>query len=67
MREPTTEELQAMGREVFGRALSGAEAEAFRMRLPYLARTKALLREWAPRLGDCGPATVFRVPEPDSD
>jgi hypothetical protein len=67
MAEPTTAELQAMARRILGREVSPAEAEAHRMRLPYLARTRAMLRDWTRRIGDCEPATVYRVPESDAD
>lgn len=67
MADPTTAELQEMARRVLGREVSAAEAEAHRMRLPYLARTRAMLRDWARRIGECEPATVYRVPEPDGD
>ena len=67
MADPTTAELQDMARRVLGREVSPAEAEAYRTRLPYLARTRAMLREWTRRIGDCEPATVYRVPEPDAD
>lgn len=65
MSDPTSKELQAMAREVFGREVSAAEAEAYRARLPALARTKALLRDWAPHLAGTEPATVYRVANPD--
>ena len=66
MTEPTTEELRKMARDVFGRELSAAEAEFYRTRLPRLARSKTLLREWSARLAGTEPATVYRLPDPDA-
>jgi hypothetical protein len=50
-----------MAREAFGRELSDAQAEAYRGRLPTMARNVDLLRAWERRLGATDPATVQRV------
>ena len=54
-------ELQRMAREVFGRELSAAEAEAYRGRLPTMAENVRRLRRWEQRLRDAEPAQVQRV------
>jgi hypothetical protein len=61
MAKPTTEELKQMAREVFGRELSDAQAEAYRGRLPTMVRNVRRLREWEPRLRPAEPALVKRV------
>ena len=58
MPAPSTAELQQIAREAFGRELSEAEAEAYRARLPTMARNLARLREWERQLGDTPPAQV---------
>jgi hypothetical protein len=46
---------------VFGRELSDAQAEAYRGRLPTMAKNVRLLRDWERRLGTIDPALVQRV------
>jgi hypothetical protein len=58
MPAPTTAELQRMALEAFGRELSEAQAEAYRPRLPTMARNVARLRAWEGKLGDTAPAQV---------
>ena len=58
MPAPSTAELQQIAREAFGRELSGAEAEAYRARLPTMAKNLARLRAWEGQLGDTPPAQV---------
>ena len=65
MTEPTTKDVQEMAREVFGRDLSAEDAAAYGPRLPRVAWTKRLIRDWAGRLGGVEPATVYRVPASD--
>ena len=63
MAGPSIAELQQMAREVFGRELSAAEAEAYRGRLPTMAQNVRRLRQWEPRLRDAEPAQVQRMLE----
>ena len=58
MPAPTTAELQRMARDTFGRELSAAEAEAYRVRLPTMARNIERLRAFAGELRDTAPAQV---------
>jgi hypothetical protein len=58
MPAPSIAELQRMAREAFGRELSEAQAEAYRARLPTMARNVARLRAWEPKLGDTAPAQI---------
>lgn len=58
MTELSTDELRALAREVFGRELSDAEAEAFRPRLPTMVRNVRTIRERARDLGAIEPALV---------
>ena len=67
MAEPTTDELKRMAREVFGRELSDAQAEAYRGRLPTMVRNVQRLRAWEPRLRHAEPALVQRVVSGDRD
>ena len=62
MGQPTAAELQDMVREALGRELSEAEIESYRGRLPTTARCLRIVQDWEARLGDTGPATVYRVP-----
>lgn len=64
MANPSIAELQEMARAVFGRELSEAQAEAYRGRLPTMARIVRRLRELEPRLRDAHPTQTMRVPEP---
>jgi hypothetical protein len=58
MPAPSTAELQQMARDTFGRELSAAEAEAYRVRLPTMARNIERLRAFARELRDTAPAQV---------
>ena len=59
-------ELLRMARQVLGREIDAARVEAFRARLPQMARVKALLEDWGGRLGETEPMTVHRVPLPSN-
>jgi hypothetical protein len=61
MSRPSLDELKRMAREVFGRELSDAQADAYRGRLPTMAKNVRLLRDWERRLGTIDPALVQRV------
>ena len=61
MSRPSRDELRRMARESFGRELSEAQADAYRGRLPTMARNARLLRDWERRLGTLDPAQVQRV------
>ena len=63
MANPTLAELQEMARAVFGRELSEAQAEAYRGRLPTMARIVQRVRTLEPRLRAAHTAQVMRVPE----
>ncbi|MGH6918957.1 MAG: hypothetical protein ACREJ0_14790 [Geminicoccaceae bacterium] len=63
MAKPSVVELQEMARAIFGRELSDTQAEAYRGRLPTMARIVRRLRELEPRLRDAHPAQAMRVPE----
>jgi uncharacterized protein YfaA (DUF2138 family) len=67
MAGPSIAELQQMARAAFGRELTAAEAEAYRGRLPTMARNVRRLREWEPRLRAAEPAQVQRVLEDERD
>ena len=62
MPAPSTAELQQIAREAFGRELSEAQAEAYRARLPTMAKNVARLRAWEGQLGDTAPAQVQITP-----
>jgi hypothetical protein len=66
MPAPSTAELQQIAREAFGRELSDAQAEAYRARLPTMAKNVARLRDWERQLGDTPPAQV-QITLADSD
>jgi hypothetical protein len=55
---PTTAELQQMARHTFGRELSAQQAEAYRGRLPVMARAAHLLQAWEAELRHDEPAAV---------
>ena len=61
--KPSVAELQEMARAIFRRELSEAQAEAYRGRLPTMARIVQRVRALEPRLRDAHPAQVMRVPE----
>jgi hypothetical protein len=67
MSKPTTQELQKIGREAFGRELSEAQVEAYRGRLPTMAANVRRIRDWERRLRDAEPALVQRVPTGGGD
>jgi hypothetical protein len=67
MPAPSTAELQQLAREAFGRELSEADAEAYRVRLPTMAKNVAVLRQWERRLGDTAPAQVQLTPADTGD
>lgn len=67
MAQPTTAELQRLAREHFGRELSAEQAEAYRGRLPTMARNVQTLAQWARRLQTVEPALVQRVAPGDAD
>ena len=58
---PSMDDLKRMAREAFGRELSDAQAEAYRGRLPTMARNVNLLRDRERRLGAIDPALVQRL------
>ena len=66
MPAPSTAELQQIARDAFGRELSAAEAEAYRARLPTMAKNLARLRAWEGQLGDTPPAQV-QITRADGD
>jgi hypothetical protein len=49
---------------VFGRELSEAQAEAYRGRLPTMARIVQRVRALEPRLRGAHPLQIARLPEP---
>jgi hypothetical protein len=61
MSRPSMDDLKRIAREVFDRELSDAQAEAYRGRLPTMAKNVRLLRDWERRLGTIDPALVQRV------
>ena len=61
MSRPSLDELRRMARETFGRELSDAQVDAYRGRLPTMAKNVRLLRDWERRLGAIDPAPVQRV------
>jgi hypothetical protein len=67
MPAPSTAELQKLAREAFGRELSAAQAEAYRVRLPTMAKNVARLRQWERQLGDSAPAQVQLTPASADD
>jgi hypothetical protein len=64
MANPTVAELQAMARTTFGREVTEAQAEAYRGRLPTMARIVQRIRQLEPRLRGAHPSQIMRVPEP---
>jgi hypothetical protein len=61
MSRPSMDDLKRMAREAFGRELSDAQAEAYRGRLPTMAKNVRLLRDRERRLGAIDPALVQRL------
>jgi hypothetical protein len=55
-------ELLQMARQIFGREIDATRIEAFRARLPHMARVKALLEDWEERICETEPVTVYQVP-----
>jgi hypothetical protein len=62
MAKPSVAEIQQIARETFGRELSPAQAEAYRGRLPTMARIVERVRKLEPNLRDAHPVQVMRVP-----
>jgi hypothetical protein len=60
-------EIQRIARESFGRDLSEAQAEAYRGRLPTMARIIERVRQLEPQLRDAHPAQVMRMPKAHRD
>lgn len=58
MAAPTIDELKTLAREVFGREISDAQAEAYRGRLPAMARNVRTLQARERALGPIDPALV---------
>ena len=67
MSRPSLDELKQMARETFGRELSDAQAEAYRGRLPTMAKNVRLLRDWERRLGTTDPVLVQRLGGPSGE
>ena len=63
----TTRELQQLAREILGHDVSPEQAEAYRARLPRMARVARILREWEPRLREVEPAAVYAVSATDDE
>lgn len=63
MPDTSVAELQEMARALFGRELSEAQAEAYRGRLPTMARIVQRVRALEPRLREAHPAHIMQVPE----
>ena len=57
----STHELRQLAREVLGHDVSAAQAEAYRARLPTMARVVRILRKWEPQLREVEPAAIYRV------
>jgi hypothetical protein len=62
MTKPSIAEIQQIAREAFGRELSEAQAEAYRGRLPTMARIVERVRKLEAVLRDAHPAQIMRVP-----
>lgn len=62
MPTPSVAEIQQIARETFGRELSGAQAEAYRGRLPTMARIVERVRKLEPMLRNAHPVQIMRVP-----
>lgn len=63
----STSELQELAQEILGHAVSAERAEAYRVRLPTMARVVRILRKWEPRLRETEPAAVYRALEDDNE
>lgn len=57
----STSELQQLAREILGHEVSAEQAEAYRARLPTMARVVRVLRTWEPQLREVEPAAVYSV------
>jgi hypothetical protein len=55
----STSELQALAQEILGHTVSAERAEAYRARLPTMARIVRVLRKWEPRLREVEPAAIY--------
>jgi hypothetical protein len=64
---PTTAELQQMARNTFGRELSAEQAEAYRGRLPVMARAAHILQAWEAQLRHDEPAAVHSLLATEGD
>jgi hypothetical protein len=62
MTTPSIAEIQQIARETFGRELTPDQAEAYRGRLPTMARIVERVRQLEPRLRDAHPTQIMRVP-----
>lgn len=60
-RDLSTGELQQLAREVLGHDVSAEQAEAYRARLPTMARVARTLRKWEPQLREVEPAAIYCV------
>ena len=67
MAEISRAELRARVLETFGRDLADSEIERYRGRWLSMLRAVTTLREWEERLGDGGPAAVYRPPREEAD
>lgn len=61
MSQSSIEELRRIARESFGRELADEQLEAYRGRLPTMARNVEVLRRWEERLREVEPALVQQV------
>ena len=61
----SNDDLRRLAREVFGRELTPEQAEAYRSRLPVMARNVEILNERAGQLGRGEPAAVHATPRPE--
>ncbi len=63
MAAPSNDALKRQVEAVFGTALSDAEIESGKGRLPTMLENARLLEEWAGQLGAIGPSQVLQVAE----
>ena len=57
----STSELQQLAREILGHDIGAEQAEAYRERLPTMARVVRTLRKCEPQLREIEPAAVYCV------